>query len=415
MAASNITYTAAAGATLYAGRFKPVAAGLTFDSVAIAANFSPLPAAVQNQIPVMSLHQSGGQNYTAGRQFTAAVSGRLAYEEHVEFKFRTTGSTSGAFNGNQAMTYIRPNSYYGNYPGGGIRQGWSGFVFRESPFYNMITARRLDALYHWMETTLASEGNPESVDLSKLCLTGGSMGAWGTMHYGLRRPGRFAALYADRPRVRWDDVVGGVDYSKYDTGGVNGSMSDNPTIDPADGGGTVAELHDAIAYVSNPNNFVPWIGWNVGETDGFTPFSDHIEMIAAMRAAGRPFAMAWNRGDHTTGQIMSKITASYPFGTFQLGKGYPHFTNHSLDVEPTVDDGLGAGSTQATEGGINLGLAFRSVVETANGWACEVTSTIGPCTVDVRPYASPVFKATVAPINVVIPAAKTWVAVSFTA
>lgn len=404
------TYTKGSGSIIRLGSF---ADELTFDNVAVVGNYSPLPAASQNQVPVLSLHQSGGQVYDAGRVFEASVSGRLAYEEHVTYSFRTTGTTTGAFNGNKAMTYIKPNSYYGTSPRG-VRQGWAGFVFRESPYYDLISFRRLDALYHYMRTVMADPSNPESIDLNKLCITGGSMGAWGTMYYGLRRPGRFAAMYPDRPRVHWDDKVGEVDYSIYDEGGVNGTVANCPQVDPRDGGGTVYDLHNQIAYVSNPDNFVPWIGWCVGEKDGFTPFQDHIDMIAAMRAAGRPFAMAWNRKDHSGGSILSKITASYPFGTFEIGKGYPHFTNHSLDVEPTIDDGV-VGSTQAIEGGINLGLAFRSVIETATGWACEVTCISGPCEVDVRPYNSPVFTTQVAPKRVIIPAANTWVAVSFSA
>lgn len=417
MGAVNVTYSTG-GNTIYGGRSAPVAVNeLQFDSVAIVAEYSPLPQPVQNQIPVMGLHQSGGQVYTAGRQFLGNCSGRLAYEEHTQWSFRTTGSTSGAFNGSQAVTFIRPNSDYGTSAKGTKRQGWVGYVFRESPLYDLINFRRLDATFHYIKTVMADPSNPESVDISKLCLTGGSMGGWGTAYYGLRRPGQFAALYPDRPRWRWDDKVGEVDYATYDGGGINGTVANCPTVDPRDGiVGNVFDIHNGIAYVSDTTNFVPWIGWCIGENDTYMPFQDHIDMVAAMRAAGRPFAMAWNRGDHSAGSVMSKILASYPYGTFQIGKSYPHFTNHSRDVEPTIDDGLGAASTQATEGGINLGLAFRPPVETETGWACEVTSiNSGVTTVDVRPYNCSTFKAQVAPQTVTIPGAKVWVTVSFTA
>lgn len=409
------THTKGSGAIIRLGSF---AAESMFDSSpAIVSETTSVPLNVQNQIPVMDLHASGGSNYTSNRQYLAPVSGRMAYEEHTQFSFRTGPSTTGSFNGNKPVTLIRPNSNNGTVPGRGtIRQGWVGYLFRESPNYQLFTFRRLDALYHWMKTDLANPANPANIDLSYLCLTGGSMGAWGTMYYGLRRPGQFAALYADRPRVRWDDKVGGVDYSVWDTGGVNGSLTNQPNVDPADGGGTVYDIHNAIGYVSNPDNFVPWLGWNIGENDTYTPLSDHIDMVAAMRAAGRPFAFAWNRLNHSGGMIMSKILASYPFGTFQIGKSYPHFTNHSRDIEPTIDDGLGANSTQAMEGGINLDLAFRNVIETSTGWVCEVTSIAdGETFVDVRPYNCSVFTANVAPKTVRIPAAKTWVAVSFSA
>lgn len=415
MTAVNVTYSAATGATIYCGRSAPsVTPNLLFDSVSIFSDSGTgLPAQVQNQIPVMELHASGGgapgqANTTANRQYRAAVSGRMAYEEHVEFGWRLSGTTSGAFNGNKSITMIRPISYYGRNADNEIRQGWQGFVTRESPFYYMITANRLDGLRNWMEVDLAADENPSSINMKYLCLTGGSMGAWGTMHYGLRRPRKFAALYPDRPRWRWDYDVGQVDYSKYDTGGVSGTVANSPAIDPLDGGGTVAAVHNSIDYVSNPANFVPWIGWSIGSNDGFMPWQDHIDAVAALRAAGRPFAMAWNRGNHSGGMILSKILASYPFGTFEIGKGCPLFTEHSLDVDPTTDAAV-------LEGGVNLGLAFRNVVETPTGWTCEVTHISTPCTVKVRPVNSDVFTATVASKLVTIPAAKTWVAVSFTA
>lgn len=410
MGAINVTYSTG-GNTIYGGRSAPVVVNeLQFDSVAIfSESGTSLPAKVRNQIPVIELHASGGRNFTSNRQYRAAVSGRMAYEEHVEFSWRTSGTTSGSLNGNRAVTMIRPNSYYGKYPNGADRQGWSGFEFREKPgVFQMITANRLDGMRYWMEIELAAEANPESVDMRYLCLTGASMGAWGTMHYGLRRPRRFAALYGNAPRWRWDDVVGGVDYSKYDVGGINGTVSNSPVIDPLDGGGTVAELHNSIDYVSNPKNFVPFVGWGIGSNDGYMPFQDHIDAVAALRTAGRPFAMAWNRGNHSSGMILSRVLASYPFGTFEIGKGCPLFTEHSLDIDPTIDAAV-------LEGGVNLNLTFDSVAETPTSWTCRVTSIAGPCTVKVKPCNSDVFTADVSAKLVTIPAAKAWVVVSFTA
>lgn len=418
MTAVNVTYTGKG--SIYAGQPRPsTGGGYQFDSLAILSDSgNNVPANVQDQIPVIELHPSGGgvpnannSNLTANRQYRATVSGLLAYETYTEFAFRVSGETSGAFGGNKPITRIRPISYWGNYPSGPIRQGWVGFMFRESPKYQLITFRRLDALRNWMHADLASAGNPSSVNMKWLCLTGGSMGGWGTFYYGLRRPRMFAALYGDRSRPRWDYGVGEVDHSNFDEGGKTTSVANAPEIDPIDGGGNVAELHNSIAYLADPNNYAPWIGWNVGEGDSYMPFQDHIDMVATMRATGRPFAFAWNRGNHSGGMIMSKILASYPFGTFEIGRGCPLFTECSTDIEPTIKDD--SDPNQPTEGGINLNLAFDSVTETATTWSCRVTNIAGPCTVMVKPALSEIFKGNVAPKLVTIPAAKTWVVVSF--
>jgi len=190
----------------------------------------------------------------------------------------------------------------------------------------------------------------------------------------------------------------------WDTGSVTYPVASAPLLAAIDGGGSSAVPRDGIAYVSNTANKVPWVGWCIGRNDGFAPFDDQVAAVVALRAAKRGFCFVWNDGNHTTGSILSQITASYPFGTFELGKGYPLFTNHSGDQDPAVD----------LVGGINEGLSFRSVTESAGAWSCEVTSVLGARTVTVEPI-SDVFTATVTPQVINIPAANTWVSVSFTA
>ena len=177
-----------------------------------------------------------------------------------------------------------------------------------------------------------------------------------------------------------------------------------PNLATRDGGGTLASHLDLIAYVANTANVIPWLGWTVGWADGYTTRPDHVAAVIAMRAAKRGFAFAWNAGDHAEGNMPSTIFNSYPKGMFEIGKGYPLFTDHSLDSDPAVDD----------VGGINIGLSFRNVVETSTGWACEVTHISTPCTVKVEPK-SPIFIASVTPVTVSIPSPMTWVPVSFTA
>lgn len=229
------------------------------------------------------------------------------------------------------------------------------------------------------------------------------MGAWGTITYGLRRAAEFPAIYPDRPRWRYSSGTS-VSVANWADSTITYPSTSSPNVATVDGGGSSAARKDGIAFVANAANKVPWVGWCIGRNDGFAPFADQVAAVAALRAAGRGFAFVWNDGNHTTGSILAQITNSYPFGTFELGKGYPLFTNHSGDQDPAVD----------LVGGINEGLSFRSVVESASAWSCEVTSVLGARTVDVKPI-SDTFTASVAAQTISIPAANTWVPVTFTA
>ena len=130
-------------------------------------------------------------------------------------------------------------------------------------------------------------------------------------------------------------------------------------------------------------------------------FSDHIAAVAAMRAAGRPFAFAWNNGNHSGGDIMLTTLASYTADMFEIGRGYPHLTNSSRDQDPAVD----------LVGGINVGFKWRNVVESAAAWSCELYNNQAT-TVTVKPHST-VFSGA-APKIVALPAA-TWVTVTFAA
>jgi len=275
---------------------------------------------------------------------------------------------------------------------------WVGFKNAPDSPVRLMTERRLDAMMHWAGQNLSG-----IAAAGKTCLTGGSMGGWGTLTYGVRRPHQFAALYPDRPRWRYNGSAGNHAVADYPNNLTSVAVASSPALAVEDGGGTVfAQIQDVTSYVANTANKVPWIGWCVGRNDGFVQFSDHVDAVAALRSAKRGFAFAWNDGNHTTGSILAEITQSYPFGTFEIGKGYPLFTNHSGDQDPAVD----------LVGGINIGLSFRNVTESAGAWSCEVTSVLGARTVDVEPI-SDVFKAVVSPQPVTIPAANTWVLVSF--
>lgn len=408
MTAANVTYAVAAGGTIYAGRTAPgggqapTPAPTTppdptgaFDSVAVASDDGlGMPSGAGPYIMGLRLHASGSANTSTGKQYRAQVSGRLAYAEHTEFAFSTVRDTT------PNVVMLRPVDNYGKYPSNVAREShWAGFKGMPDDYYRLITENRVDALMVWQE------GLPNIVR-SKMFITGSSMGGWGALTYGTRRPDLFGAIYAHMPKWRYAKTVGTVAVPNYGVSAAAVPVASAPQIAPEDGGGSQAVHLDVIAYVADTNNDVPWIGWAIGSDDAYTPFSDHIAAVAALRAAERGFAFSWNAGGHTTAPSIDEITSSYPYGLFEIGKGYPLFTEHSLDQDPAVD----------AVGGINIGLTFDPAtrVETASTWSIKVTSKRGACTVKVKPI-SKVFTANVGAQLVTIPAANTWVTVTFNA
>lgn len=389
MTAPLDSYSTSTGGTIFGGL--PSDDSPHFDSAFVYEEYANgLPGNTSSKVLVLDLHGSGSSNLTAGRQYHGVCSGLMAYGDETIAKFSTVLDT------NPAIVKLRLADRYIN-NGVPRESAWLGFTNIGTTDYTLITQRRLEALMSWAETNLQYLPN-------KTCVRGGSMGGWGTMTFGLRRPHIFAALYPDRPRWRYTNIVGNVAVANWNAGFQETAVGNAPNLRAEDGGGSINNIFDCIAYVSNTANKIPWIGWCVGRQDGFTQFSDHIAAVNAMRAAKRGFAFAWNNGNHSGGSIPTQITNSYNYGTFEVGKGYPLFTNHSDDQDPEVD----------LVGGINLNLKFRNVVESNGSWSCEITSIAGTRTVDVEPI-SDIFTATVAPKNILIPEANTWVPVTFTA
>jgi len=416
MTAPADIYAVASGQPIYGGRTAP-SAGNTFDSLSYT-DLSGAPTSAQNGLVfVVELHGSSGSNYKQnGRQYRAAVSGSMAlpgtstidvnnldFDSHNTFGFSTVYAYDTSVIPSGAMVKIRPIDKWYNDANQWRESAHCGFKLADGKVH-LISERRYDAMMSWADANLTQ------YDHNKRVLCGGSMGAWGTASYGVRRYAMFAALYPDRPRWKHDTGTTTFAVSEYANTSAGGSgfvstpIASSPLLVAEDGGTSYAAYLDMIAYVSNTANKVRWIGWCLGRNDGYASFQDSIDMVDALRTTKRGFAFAWNNGDHGTGSIMNQITNSYPYGTFRRDQGYPLFTEHSLDQDPKVD----------LVGGINLGLSFRNVVETASGWSCQVTNILNACTVKVEPI-SDVFKAAVAKQLVTIPAAGTWVSVSFTA
>lgn len=392
-----------------AGQWTNVFSAVTAEGLGANSSAS-LPQSGSDQVLQLNLHGSGGRTsiLTSGTIFRGdTLAGETWNVNNLLRWAASNGGNSVVYPGGAAKALYRVSpqdivSGMPNVSGGTGETYWMGLVNAPDNKLNLYTERRMDAMLAWVRANVAS------ISKTRWVCTGSSMGAWGGWTYALRRPQWFGAVYGNAPRWRnhgttpnkvWlTDWAQSFGPTAYDT-------STAPLLSTQDGGGSSAAHVDTIAYATNTANGLPWVGWVIGRNDGYGLWQDQVDAIAALRAAKRGFAVAWNDGNHGSGpNLDSVIKSSYPEGLWEVGRGYPLFTQHSLDADPAVD----------LAGGINVGLTFRNVVESAGGWTCEVTSLVSACTVHVEPK-SQFFTTAVASRLVTIPSAGTWVSVNFTA
>lgn len=360
----------------------------SFHSVTLTHTDTHAPSPMQGQRWELKLHGSGGAQLIYGDQYDVVCDATLGHVDGQvhHFAAQNVGTTAAPVFQLQPVDRVlltRPGYLTGTY----METLWRGYsVNLTDKVAHPYTEKFIDDLIAWSDVKYPQTSRTERT------ASGGSMGGWGMMTCCLRRPQKFAAIFASRPR--WRDLT----YADWTTGFAKAQA----TAVMADDGQTVAQRQDHVAYVANAAHAIPFIVMALGRTDGFASFTDYIDGINALKATGRGFAAYWNTGGHSDSAIDNMTPlASYSPAMFELGVGYPVLSGCSADNDPAVDQ----------VGGINLGFAWRNVQESATSWSCELTNAAA-VTVNVAPHSA-VFPGA-APQSVTIGAGQ-WVTVSFTA
>jgi len=261
----------------------------------------------------------------------------------------------------------------------GLETYWFGYACvpdwapDASPMAYPFTERRLA----WMIENVITR---YAVDREHVSCTGGSMGAWGTVSFGLRHPELFSSIYPDRPRFRHNispSLVAGLDFATL-------LMEDGVTL--------FRDRMDAVKYVDETDE-LPFVGWGIGRRDGYATWQEQLDFVAKMTETHHAFAFSWNDGDHSTGtQAITLVKTDYPPSRFALHQSYPAFGHSSLD------DDLGDGDPANGDlvGGINLGFDWTVTTDDTNDWVVTLSNhrATGPMTVDVTPRRAQKFVVT---------------------
>jgi hypothetical protein len=253
----------------------------------------------------------------------------------------------------------------------GVETMWFGYVADgvEGRHAYPFTEARLEWMIPWVIARYAAD--PERVYVS-----GGSMGAWGTVTFAFRRPELFAAVYPDRPRFRQRTMTSVID-----------AATDEDTLPT---GERWTEHHDSVRFVEGHPGDLPFVGWNCGRQDGFASWQEQVDMIAALTEGRHGFAFAWNDGDHSSGSdARAEIERWYPATKFARNESYPAFTHSSIDDDPGPGDPTAGDLT----GGVNLGFDWTVDRDEATTWVVTIENELATAamTVDVTPRRTQAF------------------------
>ncbi len=131
------------------------------------------------------------------------------------------------------------------------------------------------------------------VDRDRVYLTGSSMGGTGTVGFGLRHPGLFAALDATVPLVNPPRSKAWA----YQLLGTIWEDENWPQL-PDGEGRTLGERLDDTAYVLGAQGDLPFLRFVNGRRDGAIGWTQIPEFIRALQQARQPFMCAWHNGEH---------------------------------------------------------------------------------------------------------------------
>jgi pimeloyl-ACP methyl ester carboxylesterase len=216
-------------------------------------------------------------------------------------------------------------------------------------------------------------------DPDRVYVAGQSMGGWGATTFALRHPEIFAAIYPTLPRTRQRALP-----SLEDGAPRRALMPDGKT--------DYFERMDMVAFVSQTRTDLPFMGWSIGRRDEFAPWKDQVDMARALTASHQAFAFAWNDADHSDEGTRPMELIYKFYGPTKISRkvSYPAFGNSSIDNKP------GDGNPQQgdKEGGINLGFAWRDVLDTPDRWMVSMANELAKTdmTVDVTPRRTREFK-----------------------
>jgi hypothetical protein len=229
-------------------------------------------------------------------------------------------------------------------------------------------------------------------DTKRICMGGQSMGAWGTMTIGMKRPDIFAALYPTGPKCHQWMLYGAMGEKIYLTGPTHEkkiyrtspTMRGEPPMMP-DAKTEFFDYLNIIAFVEKTHHDLPFacfIGGRQGGKPwaGYAKWENMVAMVKALTRNHHGFAFGWDNKGHGSARKQFRLLCKYyPWHRFALNRSYPAFGRSS------IDDDMGPDGPK--EGYVNLGFAWEDVLDEERRWSVTVSNAEAKedMTVDITP------------------------------
>jgi len=200
-------------------------------------------------------------------------------------------------------------------------------------------------------------------------VSGSSMGACGSISFGLRHPEIFAALHARVPIYSYTNPPGGSARRLAPscwTGPLTRKVKTNE-------GEVLLDRMNGAKLVAEAKNDLPYIFATNGRKDGSIPWENNPPFYRACNEARQGCAFWWDDGTHpTAGQNAPEDVKAWTelFKRFRLDQSYPAFSNTSTNKDP----GNGDPTNGDIIGWINRGMNWKDIEDKTNEYTITITA-----------------------------------------
>jgi len=201
-------------------------------------------------------------------------------------------------------------------------------------------------------------------DTNRWYCSGSSMGACGTISFGLHHPELFAACHAHVPIVSYTSL-GRASASRLEpscwTGPIPEDLKTNEGV-------SLLDRMNGLKFVSETKADLPYVFLENGRQDGSIPWQNNPPFYKALSQAHQGFAVYWDNGTHpTSGKDAPEDVKAWlkRFQRFSLDQSYPAFSNTSSDRNP----GNGAPEDGDIIGWMNRGMDWKDIEDASDHYS----------------------------------------------
>lgn len=241
--------------------------------------------------------------------------------------------------------------------------GWAdGYPNADSGIVHNYTEK---TLLHIIDFATANN----SVDKNRILLIGHSMGATGSISFGMRHPEIFAGISVTCPQV--NPGLPGTGF-RTQLRSIWGTVSTNL---PTDEGIGVWDRMNMTDYIAQHKEDLPFLKVLNNKNDYTLPWVQIPDFYRNLNASHHGFIAAWGENGHSSSTIgvPAEFVSFNILDKIKLNQSYPAISNSSVNNDPGNGDPTDGDST----GQMNAGYDWNILTDTQQEWSASIEYTPG--------------------------------------